>query len=167
MSKRRKTSNEFQVLPPLLKTEDILVEDIKPVITTPTLPKETMVHSKHVVSHLCDNCGKSGFHRLGYRIVKSVTLVDVAIQTGEEAEMQPVTSNLFEEMQLLDQEMRPDQIKSSSGSVPDSSAASPILVSSDDGKGSLLLFWSFPVNRFQNSQFSSVLYLQHLLFSCH
>ena len=158
MSERRRAANEFQVLPPLLKTEDILVEDIKPVIRSSTLPKETMVDSRHAVSHLCDNCGKSGFHRLGYRVVKLATLVDVAIQTGEKVEMQPGTSNLVEEMPLLDQEMRSD---------PESSAASPILVSSDDGKGSLLLFWSFPVNRFQNSQFSSVLYLQHLLFSCH
>ena len=146
MSKRQKTSNKFQVLPPLLKTEDIVVEDIKPVITTPTLPKETMVDSKHVVSHLCDNCGKSGFNRLGYRVVKSATLVDVGIQTGEEVEMQPSTSNLVKEVQLLDQEMGSDRIKSNRDSLPDSSAAAPTLVSSDDGKGSLLMFWPFPAN---------------------
>ena len=103
-----------------------MVEDTKHAITTSTLPAETMVND--VVTHLCDHCGKSGFHRPGYRVVKSVTLVDVAIQTGEE--IQPVTSKLAEEM-------KSDQIKSNSDSVPDSSAASPILVSSDDGKGLL------------------------------
>eukprot|EP00116_Pleurobrachia_bachei_P001282 sb/3461544/ len=138
-SKRFNKSARKFVIPTLLKTEQIMVEDIiKPEIDPPwtdSKSSEITGIADSTIYYTCGGCGESGFHHLGleYRLVRTATLVEVGSQTGDTPEIQGKDSGMIgSEVGILDY-ARNNQHNPIS--VPTSSAASPILASSASKNG--------------------------------
>ena len=150
MAKRKRASRtgmsvkEF-VIPALLKTEPIEVPsyppalpepeeievDIKPEIFTPCKDSKSSnitISSDNILTFKCDGCGQSGVHHFGseYRLVKTAMLVQVGTQTGDDSNSPEIPVEASK-VPSLDGPNNPV-------SVPTSSAASPSVVSSDNGK---------------------------------
>ena len=139
MAKRKSTKRAKKfVIPSLLKTEQIEVEDIKPEIDPPCTDSKTSGITgiaDNTIYYTCGGCGESSFHHLGleYRIVRTATLVEVGSQTGDDSEIQD--KMIGSGVGVLDDAVERNK-QNEPVSVPISSTASPIVVSSDNGK-----FW--------------------------
>ena len=139
-AKKDTNSADQFVIPSLLKTEQIMVEDIiKPEIDPPCTDSRSSENtgiSDNTIYYTCGGCGVSGVHHLGleYRLVRTATLVEVGSQTGDASEIQVKASGMIaSEVGVLDDAMERSN-HNNPVSVPISSATSPIVVSSDNGK---------------------------------
>ena len=121
------------IIPALLKTEQIEV-DVKPDITTPCITDSKSSIFSNSILYTCSGCGKSGYHPLplGYQLVKTAVLAEVAIQTGDESSVsvEPCGSN----ERSWDQYTMERNSQINLVPVDATSTTSPIIVSSDNGK---------------------------------
>ena len=134
-----KSARKF-IIPALLKTEQIEV-DVKPEITTPCLTDSKSSVSSNSILYTCSGCGKSGYELLplGYRLVKTTVLAEVGTQTGDESSVSVEFSG--SNVQSWDRyamekngQNTPVPVPAARASVVATSAASPIIVSSGNGK---------------------------------
>eukprot|EP00116_Pleurobrachia_bachei_P012622 sb/3472884/ len=136
VKKDTNSADQF-VIPSLLKTEQIVVE-IKPEINPPctdSKSSEITGIADNTIYYTCGGCGASCFHHLGleYRLVRTATLVEIGSQTGDVTEIQVKHSEIIgSEVGIVDDAMERN-IQHNPVSVPISSTASPIVVSSDNG----------------------------------
>eukprot|EP00116_Pleurobrachia_bachei_P006805 sb/3467067/ len=144
----KKVSNSAKkfLIPALLKTEQIEVE-VKPEINTPCTDSKISITSKNILFK-CSGCGTSGTHHLGseYRLVKTISLVEVGTQTGDQSSGPEIQSEDSTDSGVLGRDIigslgRENNINpvitESSGTtnlnpIPDTSTAPPIYVSSDN-----------------------------------
>ena len=113
----RKSAGKF-VIPTLLKTEEIVVEDeIKQEISTPCTGSKSLVKAgrpDNTIFYTCGGCGESGTHYLGleYRLVKTATVMEVGTQTGnDEMSVGPVKMEITDPFYY-------DSVPATSGTVP-------------------------------------------------
>ena len=127
-----KSARKF-IIPALLKTEQIEV-DVKPEITTPCLTDSKSSVSSNSILYTCSGCGKSGYELLplGYRLVKTTVLAEVGTQTGDESSVSVESSE--SNNQSWDQYSMAENNQINSAPVVATSTASPIILSSDNGK---------------------------------
>ena len=139
-----KSDGKF-VIPALLKTEQIEVEsNIKPEIFTPCTDSKSLKTTGLVdktIFYTCGGCGESGIHHLGseYRLVNTAMLVEVGTQTGHEPSVTEIPVEASESNgRSLDQYSMERNNQNNPVPVPNSSTASPNVMSSDNGKFQIL-----------------------------